>query len=512
MWDAVKLFFGKALAREIAIQVIRWLAILLPIALNSLFIAYRGKRTINNNVQEAFRRYKELKDKDTRNQEAARQWTRRVSEKKKRYFHLSLLLIVLPAVLATVCYFLKGLISYHGNWDWVILFLLFSLLFFIPVLLREPYARNLTGRIATRSSDYLLKTRIPFSFFLRPFETDCYKESNAVESSFDENVLANGLKRRFIRLFSLGNPVELDRPQGGGRVYVVGDWEDAVQKIIRRARHIYMRVGSSEGCVKEFRMVMDVMDKATLIIDEDGFEDYCQFRQEYQNLPSLEPIAGDYVYFVSKDRHNAWVVEKMANTGVAYKHYPAKMVERKSSDVTDYYRGRALKSSLVGIFIVIVVFMLINPKEKDSVVKAKAAKREWVKKHIPKCPVEIDSSLSIQNCDFTAESLMIEAFIPDCEAETIDEEKAVLCFFHLNQYDLEQVRSFYRIVDQTDGSLLIVVDDADKNRLASFEYRTESDFKRLWDICRRMNELRDSQRRKNTREEIEYYRSMIRAY
>ena len=464
MWDV---FFSKLIGRGL-IEV-------LPVVLASLFVAYKSTHPSEK-----------PENKDNINDEyAAGRLQQRSIVKKSRLLHLLLFLVILPATFATLSVFIKGLVGYHEPGDWALLFILFFLLLCIPILLREPYAKNLTGHISTRSTDYLLKTIIPYSFFLRAFHTDNYSEKSTDLSLFSEDILANSLRRRLIRFYSIGNPREIDSPSGSTRVYSVKDWETDVERIIHRnkAKHIYFRVSSSEGCFKEFKMLQDVLDKTTLIVDRLGFPDYLELQKNYPYLPDIEPITEGFVYFLHRDGIDKWIINKSVNTGVVYVPYPAKNRHSVNPETIGYFRDRLLK--IIGAIVIICVigFIMSNSKEKR-------AKEAWIEANITTCPIVVDSILTIQRFDFPLSGLNIEVSVSDSAKQSITEEQAVLSFFHLCQYDLGKVRDCYKIIKNRDSNLCIMIKSSNDLQPTFYEYHYDEEFDRLWSICKQIEQQR----------------------
>ena len=471
MWDV---FFSKLLGRGL-IEV-------LPALLASIFVAYKSFHTIE-----------EPKDEETKKEEtidgkyAAKQFRERSITKKRRILHLFLFLVILPAAFASLSVLIKGFVGYHEPGDWALLFILFFLLLCIPMFLKEPYAQNLTGHISTKSAKYLLRTTIPYHFYLRPFETDKKKDV----SLFDEDVLAKSLKRKLIRFYSLGNPREIDSPTGSTRVYSVNDWVSDVDRIIhrRKTRHVYFRVGTSDGCTIEFKLLQDILEKTTLIIDKDGLSHYEKLREEYTYLPDLEPITGDYLYFLHSDVKGDWVIERCVSNGVEYLPYSAKKQHGINPETVGYFRDRLLKIFGAIVMLCIISFIMSNSKEKR-------AKEAWIEAIITTFPIAVDSILTIQSCDFPLSGLNIEVTVSDSAKQPVSEEQAVLCFFHLNQYDLGKVRTCYKIIADWDGDLRIMIKGANDLQPTIFAYHNVEEFEGLWSICKQIEQQRIDQQKK----------------
>ena len=212
MWDVI---FSKLIARG--------LVDILPVALVSFYAIYKSNHPIELKEPYGPGHNTQLAGNENKEKDSSEQMEVRTVEKRKRITQLLTQLVLLAAVLAAICTVIKGLASYHEYWDWPVLFLLFFFLLCIPILLREPYTEELIGNISTKKASYLLRTILPFSFYLRQFSTDKYHTYREDPDSFSEGVLANGLKHRLIRLFDLGHPAEIDSPIGGVRVYATSD-------------------------------------------------------------------------------------------------------------------------------------------------------------------------------------------------------------------------------------------------------------------------------------------------
>lgn len=151
----------------------------------------------------------------------------------------------------------------------------------------------------------------------------------------------------------------------------------------------------------------------------------------------------------------------------------------KNTQKTDF-RDWLLKSlaGLIGIFI--VSFAINFSKEKKE-------REKWVKESIPECPTTVDSLLTIQHCYFNKTGIAIEATILKQNNGSVDEEQAIMCFFHLCGYDMKKVRECYKLLEKRRGVLDVVLNDIDNNQLGKFEYQLV-DFERLWDICIKINQ------------------------
>ena len=485
MWEQ---FFYKLAG----IGLIKFSVKVLPAAIAFIFVAFK-----NLHPNESPERKDAISD-----EYASEQVEKRYKVKKNRYKDLILLLVFLPAIFAILSILTEWPIGVQEFGNWIIFFILYFLLLCIPILLKAPYTRNLTGKISTKDTDYLLKTIFPFCFFLRAFHTDVYSSNSEDPSIFSEDILAKKFKHKFIRFYSVGNPREIDSPNGSTRVYAVNDWETNVNAILHRkkAKHIYFRVSSSDGCFKEFKMLQDVLEKTTLIVDRLGLPDYNELRKVYSYLPSLEPITGLYVYLLHKDAYGNWVAER-CSTLIRYNRGTKKV-----------FRERMIEYLLAFVMFLIFGFIVIN-------IPSKSAKETWIESNLKTCPIIVDSALTIQHCEFPLSGLIIEASISDNAINSVTEEQAISCFFHLNQCDFNNLRECIKIIKSgSHGYLRVVVRGEENNELVCYEYHQDADFERLWTICHEitMKQLMEKQKGKGksaqySRQHLEDLRSRMRA-
>ena len=156
-----------------------------------------------------------------------------------------------------------------------------------------------------------------------------------------------------------------------------------------------------------------------------------------------------------------------------------------SSDKLNYCRDRALKFLGAIVIVLIIGFIMSDRKDKTS-------KQAWINQNVAAFPIRIDSTITIRNCVFDKNGLIISASVPSAAGSDIDDEElAVLCFHHLNQYDLGNVRECFRLISRNNGSLIITIDDAENNEFSRLVYQQETVFERLWEICLRINPRRD---------------------